>query len=110
MKKLLIALVILMTSSLIFAEGIYKYLHYRFNPNVLITISNIDCPLPELKDKYPLAAVATRIDGERLLACYTHEGDDIIIQWYKGDTSRFPANVFLILPEQDKTYKQKPNV
>jgi hypothetical protein len=59
-----------------------KYLHYRFNDNVVITLSNVDCMIPE----------------------------NIVIQWYKGDTSTFPANVFLVDPNQDKTYKKvEPN-
>ena len=108
MKKLLLILGLCL-STVAIAEA-FKYLHYRFNPNVVITISNIPCPLPELKDLYPLTAVATRVDGERLLACYTHEGDEIVIQWYKGDKSRFPANVFLTNPKIDNTYKTEPNL
>ena len=110
MKNLLIAFLILVSSTVINAEPVYKYLHYKFNPNVVITISNIDCPIPELKDLYPWAAVATRIDGNRLLACYKNEGDTIVIQWYKGDQSKFPANVFLTNPKIDESYKQKPNI
>lgn len=108
MKKLLLILG-LCVSTYAVAEA-YKYLHYRFNPNVVITITNIDCPVPELKNLYPWAAVATRIDGERLLACYTHEGDEIVIQWVKGDQSRFPANVFLTSPKIDETYKAQPTL
>jgi hypothetical protein len=108
MKKLLIILGLCL-NTVALAEA-FKYLHYRFNQNVVVTISNIPCPLPELKDLYPLTAVATRVDGERLLACYTHEGDEIVIQWYKGDKSRFPANVFLINPKIDNTYKTEPTL
>jgi hypothetical protein len=108
MKKLLLIIGLCLSTSAI-AEA-YKYLHYKYNQNVIITISNIACVLPELKDLYPLTAVATRIDGNRLLACYTHEGEDIVIQWYKGDTSRFPANVFLSNPKIDDTYKKEPTL
>ena len=108
MKKLLLVIGLCLSTSAI-AEA-YKYLHYRYNQNVIITISNIDCVLPELKSLYPLTAVATRIDGNRLLACYTHEGEDVVIQWYKGDTSRFPANVFLSNPKIDDTYKKDPTL
>jgi len=108
MKKLLLIIGLCLSISAI-AEP-YKYLHYSYNKNVIITISNIVCVLPELKDLYPLTAVATRIDGDRLLACYTHEGEDIVIQWYKGDKSRFPANVFLSSPKIDDTYKKEPTL
>lgn len=108
MKKLLLILGLCVSTTVI-AEA-FKYLHYWFNPNVIITISNITCPIPELKDLYPWTAVATRIDGERLLACYTHEGDEIVIQWHKGDQSRFPANVFLTIPKLDETYKTSPTL
>jgi hypothetical protein len=108
MKKLLLIIGLCLSTSAI-AEP-YKYLHYKYNQNVIITISNIVCVLPELKDLYPLTAVATRIDGDRLLACYTHEGEDVVIQWYKGDKSRFPANVFLSNPKIDDTYKKEPTL
>lgn len=110
MKKLLLILGLLGLAVISNSEEQTRYLHYRFNPNVIITITNVDCFLPELKAKYPWAAVATRIDGDRLIACYTHEGDEIVIQWYKGDQSRFPANIFLTNPKIDETYKQKPNL
>ena len=84
----------------------YKYLHYKYNDNVVVTISNIDCVLPEHKNIYNLTVVATRSDGDRLLGCYAHEGDDIVIQWFKGDKSKFPANVFLTNPKLDNTYKK----
>jgi hypothetical protein len=83
-----------------------KYLHYRYNDNVVITLSNVDCMIPEIKDEYPWAAIATRVDGNRLIACYKGEGENVVIQWYKGDKSVFPGNVFLVDPNQDKTYKK----
>jgi hypothetical protein len=104
MKKLLLIIGLCLSTNAI-AEP-YKYLHYKYNDNVVVTISNIDCPLPEHKNIYNLTVVATRIDGERLLGCYAHEGDDIVIQWFKGDKSKFPANVFLTNPKLDNTYKK----
>ncbi len=104
MKKLLLIIGLCLSTKAI-AEP-YKYLHYKDNDNVVVTISNIDCVLPEHKNLYPLTVVATRIDGERLLGCYAHEGDDIVIQWFKGDKSKFPANVFLTNPKLDNTYKK----
>lgn len=108
MKKLLLIIGLCLSTSAI-AEP-YKYLHYKYNQNVVITLSNIDCPLPELKNIYHLTVVATRIDGDRLLGCYAHEGDDVVIKWFKGDTSRFPANVFLTNPKLDNTYKKDPTL
>ena len=97
MKKLLLVIGLCLSTSAI-AEP-YKYLHYKYNDNVVVTISNIDCVLPEHKNLYPLTVVATRINGDRLLACYAYEGDDVVIQWFKGDTIRFPANVFFTNPK-----------
>ncbi len=104
MKKLLLIIGLCLSTKAI-AEP-YKYLHYKYNDNVVVTISNIDCVLPEHKNIYNLTVVATRIDGERLLGCYAHEGDDIVVQWFKGDKSKFPANVFLTNPKLDNTYKK----
>ena len=97
MKKLLLVIGLCLSTSAI-AEP-YKYLYYKTNENVVITISNIVCVLPEYKNLYPLTAMATRINGDRLLACYAYEGDDVVIQWFKGDTIRFPANVFFANPK-----------
>ena len=104
MKKLLLIIGLCLSTSAI-AEP-YKYLHYKDNNNVVVTISNIDCVLPEHKNLYPLTVVATRINGDRLLGCYAHKGDDVEVQWFKGDTSKFSANVFLTNPKLDDTYKK----
>ncbi len=104
MKKLLLIIGLCLSTKAI-AEP-YKYLHYKYNDNVVVTLSDIDCVLPEHKNIYNLTVVATRIDGERLLGCYAHEGDDIVVQWFKGDKSKFPANVFLTNPKLDNTYKK----
>lgn len=72
-----------------------KWLEYKFNDNVVIRISNVPCPIKELKSKFPYGAVAIRADGQYLFGCFTHEKDDLIIAWAGGDTSRFPANYFL---------------
>lgn len=72
-----------------------KFLSMQFNKNVVIRISNIDCPVKQLKSKFPFAAVATRKDGQHLFGCYTHDQDNIIIQWAGGDQSVLPANAFL---------------
>ncbi len=97
MKKLLLIIGLCLSTKAI-AEP-YKYLHYKYNDNVVVTLSNIACVLPEYKNLYPLTAMATKINGDRLLACYAYEGDDVVIQWFKGDTIRFPANVFFTNPK-----------
>lgn len=99
MKKMSISFILilgLLTTS--YAEDHFKFLKYKFNDNVTITISNSDCPFPELRVLYPYANIAKRIDGAVLLGCYNNEGDNIVIQWLKGDKTILPANVFLIEP------------
>lgn len=73
-----------------------KYLHYKFSENVVVTITSIPCPINEYKQEYPYAAAATRTDGAQLVGCYGPKGfNDIEIQWYKGNKTVLPANVFL---------------
>lgn len=96
MKYLLLALTFIATT----AQAEVKYLHYKFNHNVIITISNVACPIPKIKDQYDYAVIARRVDGESLIGCYKKENEDNIkIQWYKGDVTVLPANAFLINPE-----------
>jgi len=97
--RFIIALIALIVSFSANAE--VKYLHYKFNDKVVITISNVDCPIPGIKQQYDYAVIASRIDGEKLIGCYKKEDEDNIkIQWYKGDVTVLPANVFLVNPEQ----------
>lgn len=104
MKYLLLALGFIASS----AHADVKYLHYKFNQNVIITISNAKCPIPVIKDEYDYAAMASRIDGAKLIGCYRKESaDNIRIQWYKGDTTVIPANAFLVNPELGN--KAKPD-
>ena len=82
------------------AKAEVKSLTFQFNDNVMIVISNLDCKIPEInKQKYPYMnfAVKTLSDGKKdyLFGCFTHDKDDIVIQWAGGDQSRFPANAFL---------------
>lgn len=80
-----------------------KALKFQLNDHVAVFISNQPCSIKKFKGKYPLDAAAVKLTPTRaevLGGCYTHEGDDIVIQWddIKGrpsDTSRFPANLFL---------------
>lgn len=73
-----------------------KFLSYKFNELVTITISNVPCPVKQLSKQAPYAAIAFRKDGDRLFGCFTHRGDMVVIHWAGGDKSEFPANVFLI--------------
>lgn len=96
MKYLLLALTFIATT----AQAEVKYLHYKFNHNVIITISNVACPLHGIKQQYDYAVIASRIDGEKLLGCYKKQTEDLIeIKWYGGDVSVIPANAFLVNPE-----------
>lgn len=96
--KYILALIALLVSFTAAAE--VKYLHYKFNHNVIITISNVECPIPKIKDQYDYAVIARRVDGASLIGCYKKENEDHIkIQWHKGDVTVLPANAFLINPE-----------
>jgi hypothetical protein len=78
------------------AQADVKYLHYKFNHNVIITISNVECPIPKVKDKYDYAVIARRIDGASLIGCYKKQDENLIeIQWHGGDITVIPANLFL---------------
>lgn len=93
MKAIFLAL--LLSSNLAFAET-PKYLYYKYNDNVVITISNVLCPINEFKDEFKFAAVASRIDGSKLIGCFKKKDEDTLtIQWYHGDQSNIPANYFL---------------
>lgn len=85
-----------------FALNVYaddKFLSYQFNENVVIRISSIACPVKSISKEFQFAVVALRKDGEILPGCFTHEKDDIVIQWIKGDKTILPANVFLMKPD-----------
>jgi hypothetical protein len=76
-----------------------KFLSYQFNQNVIIRISNVPCKVPKMDvKKYPHAAVAMRIDRQYMFGCFTHKGDDIVIQWAGegSDQTILPANAFLM--------------
>lgn len=104
--KYILALIVLLVSFSASAE--VKYLHYKLNRNVIITISNVECPIPGIKQQYDWAVIASRSDGERLIGCYKKENEDNIkIQWYKGDVTILPANAFLVNPELGN--KAKPD-
>ena len=93
MYKYLLAAYAAFFTSIAHAED--HFLYYRFNDKVIITISNIECPIKAVRTENPYAVVASRIDGQFLFGCYTHRGDTIVIQWAKGDKTELPANVFL---------------
>jgi hypothetical protein len=88
------------------AQAEVKYLHYKYNHNVVITISNVECPIPKIKDQYDYAVIARRVDGASLIGCYRKENEDNIrIQWHKGDVTILPANAFLLNPDVDNGVK-----
>jgi len=85
-----------------FALNVYaedKFLSYQFNENVIIRISSIACPVKSISKEFQFTVVAIRKDGEILPGCFTHEKDDIVIQWIQGDKTILPANVFLMKPD-----------
>lgn len=96
MKKIVLVS-LLSLSTIAVAED--KFLNYQFNDNVTITIASIACPIKSLSKDFQFAVVATRKDGQRLFGCYTHDKDDIVIQWAGGDKTVLPANVFLMKPD-----------
>lgn len=78
-----------------------KFLYYHFNEKTVIIISNVPCVLDQYKSQYPYTAVASRIDGARLVGCFKRENENNIkIQWQPingkaSDFTVFPANLFL---------------
>lgn len=77
------------------AQDSVKKLHYNYNENVTIWISNQPCPDARIRNQFPWAAEAVRKDGDILPGCFNGEADTVTIQWIGGDRSRFPANYFL---------------
>ena len=96
-KKSLVVLALLQsTYSLADESKAPKYLHWEMNDQVVVTISNMECPLPRIKSEYPFASVAKRIDGQRIMGCYKKLDENYIeISWHLGDKSILPANAFL---------------
>ena len=86
---------LLLISSLALAQEVRR-LHFNFNDNVTIWISNEFCADARYKNIYPWRAQAVRKDGEVLQGCFNGEANTVTIQWIGGDISKFPANVFLI--------------
>ena len=96
MKKYLAVLTAFFALS---AQAEDKFLSYQFNKNVIIRISSIACPVKSISKDFQFAVVAIRKDGEILPGCFTHDKDNIVIQWIKGDQTVLPANVFLMNPD-----------
>lgn len=88
-----ISLLLLLSWSAAAAE--VRKLHFNFNDNVTIWITNQPCTDARFKNIYPWHAEAVRKDGEILTGCFNGENNTVSIQWIGGDLSRFPANVFL---------------
>ena len=101
MFKKLLVLSVLLQSTYSIAEETKKpkYLHWKLNEHVIVTISNIACPFPQMRDEYPYASVASRVDGQKLAGCFKElDANNIEIFWYQGDKSVIPANAFLQKP------------
>lgn len=96
-KKSLVVLALLQsTYSLADEHKVPKYLHWEMSAQVVVTISNMECPFPRISSEYPFASVARRIDGQRIVGCYKKLDDNYIeISWHLGDKSILPANAFL---------------
>jgi len=94
-----ISLLLLLSCVVIAAE--VRKLHYNYNENVTIWISNQPCTDPKLIKLFPWAAEAVRKDGEILKGCFNGENNTVTIQWIGGDRSKFPADNFLINKQQD---------
>lgn len=93
LKQSILALVLLIPT-LVSAES--KFLYYKYSDTVILAISNINCPYDNIKTEYQYGAFAYRIDGDKLSGCFKKlNNDEIQIQWYKGDTTVLPVNVFL---------------
>jgi hypothetical protein len=93
MNKWLIAIALAVPLT---AVAVDKFLDYQYNDRVVIRISNIPCKVPDIdKKKFELSVVAKRVDGQYLFGCFTHHGDDLVIQWAGGDQTILPASAFL---------------
>jgi len=94
-----ISLLLLLSCVVIAAE--VRKLHYNYNENVTIWISNQLCTDVRYKKIYPWHAEAVRRDGEILQGCFNGENNTVTIQWIGGDTSKFVPDNFLINKQQD---------
>ena len=101
MKKFWIAILIALVPDTQAAD--VRTLSYNYNDIVTISISNVPCPLAKLAKTHPYTAIAVKYTdknhvkvADAMNACWTHNGDDIEIQWVGGDKSVFPANYFLV--------------
>ena len=87
-----------------------KALVYRWNNSVNIYITSAPCSIDKYKSKYPYAAKAIKkVNGkiDYLVACYTGQGETIIIQWQDingkpTDTTGLEANRFEELTDEDR--------
>lgn len=96
MKKLLLALSLFSLSAS--AEVKPEYYAYQVGENVMVIISNSLCPFKEHQKEYPLNAIAVNRAGDKLAGCYKVSGDEVQIQWYKGDKTLLPVQYFQQYP------------
>ena len=100
-KMTLVKISLLLLLSCVAVANEVRKLHYNYNDNVTIWISNQPCTDTRYKNIYPWHAEAVRKDGEILKGCFNGENNTVTIQWIGGDTSKFPADNFLINKQQD---------
>ena len=108
MKRVLLSL-LLISGIATAAQPAPKFLQYKYNDAVTLVISSVSCPFPQIKEEYPFAAAALRIDGQKLAGCYKPQDENLLeIQWYKGDKTVIPANAFLLKPLEAEPANQVP--
>lgn len=78
-----------------------RKLHFNFNKNVTIWITNQPCTYKPFAKMFPWHAEAIRSDGEILKGCFNGENNTVTIQWIGGDQSKFPADSFLANKDKD---------
>lgn len=96
MSKLLAGLLLVSMPAMAIDLDKVNLLHYRFNKDIIITISNITCPYADLPKKYTRASVAEHSSGKYIAGCYALKGDnEVEIKWRRGDVVIVPGEGFL---------------
>lgn len=97
-KTLAVALLATGLATSAFAQPL-KVMRLKYNENVNIYISNVDCPDKTARaDGFNWYAVAVRSDGDKLKGCYNGKGNQIVIQWLGGDKSYLSTDGFVSVP------------
>jgi hypothetical protein len=88
MKTILFLLVIGISFLAVSKE--VKKLHYNYNDNVTIWISNEECPLPLSKKQFPWKVEAIRSDGDIMIGCFNGENNTVTI----ANNNNMPINCY----------------